>query len=429
MGASFTTRNMGVWALATGAATAGWHAYPNAEIKFLDYNYESAHFKIKHHGEIGTVELINIRFSKKFWLPHNIARLLLTAFLIRNIPFKLLRETLYNQNFWLRTIKSSDIIGSIAGGDSFSDIYGYRRLIYVSLPQILIILIGKPLFLLPQTIGPFNSILGKAIARFILRRADRIFSRDKEGLDKISKLVGSKCQPLRFCYDLGFVLEPNISKEKIPDWFSGIDPGTSVIGVNVSGLLYIGGYTRKNMFGLKSDYKKMIENLIKNFVSNHNAFVILFPHVLGEYKHRESDVIACEKIFKEIAADTYERLQFIQNGFDHQELKALISRCDFFIGSRMHACIAALSQCIPALGLAYSRKFRGVFESVDVEDLVLDLRQHNEKSIITLSNSIYQRRDEFRARLKNKMPTVKATVLSLFDGYLNDSSSKGTIGD
>jgi len=34
------------------------------------------------------------------------------------------------------------------------------------------------------------------------------------------------------------------------------------------------------------------------------------------------------------------------------ETKFLIGHCDFFVGARMHACIAAVSQYVPAVTLA-----------------------------------------------------------------------------
>ena len=43
------------------------------------------------------------------------------------------------------------------------------------------------------------------------------------------------------------------------------------------------------------------------------------------------------------------------------EAKSHISGMDFFIGSRMHACIAAYSSGVPVFPLGYSRKFTGLF--------------------------------------------------------------------
>jgi polysaccharide pyruvyl transferase WcaK-like protein len=40
---------------------------------------------------------------------------------------------------------------------------------------------------------------------------------------------------------------------------------------------------------------------------------------------------------------------------------------DFFMGARMHACIAALSSGVAVAPMAYSRKFAGLFGSIGYE--------------------------------------------------------------
>jgi colanic acid/amylovoran biosynthesis protein len=47
------------------------------------------------------------------------------------------------------------------------------------------------------------------------------------------------------------------------------------------------------------------------------------------------------------------------------EAKSYISQMDFFIGSRMHSTIASLSSGVATVPIAYSRKFSGVFGSID----------------------------------------------------------------
>lgn len=43
------------------------------------------------------------------------------------------------------------------------------------------------------------------------------------------------------------------------------------------------------------------------------------------------------------------------------EAKSYIAGLDFFMGARMHACIAAFSSGVPVIPMAYSRKFEGLF--------------------------------------------------------------------
>lgn len=422
LGASFTSRNMGVWALASGALNSVLHIFPDAEVFLLDYHKEQVSYQVRLPTGTALTKLINLRFSKKFWLPNNIARLLLTALLIRMFPSRLLRNRLITQNYWLRSVKMADIIGSIAGGDSFSDIYGIKRLIYVALPQFLVLLLGKPLVLLPQTIGPFKGIFARAIGRFILMRAQMIYSRDTESLTAVRELLKVDDRRLALSYDMGFVLEPHIRSGRIPTSLAMIDPTIPILGLNVSGLLYIGGYTQDNMFELMVDYRQLIRKLIEYFVHKHSAHVILVPHVFGGDHNKESDMTACYRIYRELVPNLRKYLHLVGEEYNQHEIKALIGRCEFFIGSRMHACIAALSQCVPAIGLAYSRKFRGVFATIGMEELVLDLRKINCHLIIEGVDRIYGRREVIRSLLEAKIPAVKESVLNLFTIYSNETS-------
>jgi len=88
--------------------------------------------------------------------------------------------------------------------------------------------------------------------------------------------------------------------------------------------------------------------------------------------------------------------------------------CDFFIGSRMHSCIAALSQGIPAVGIAYSGKFHGVFESIGVADCVADARRYVEGELLEKIRSAYQRMDHLRENLHESVPRAQSEILDMF---------------
>jgi colanic acid/amylovoran biosynthesis protein len=414
MGAGYTTNNMGVFALASGAIASALSAYPRAEIVLFDYNVTPEIYEVKHAGGKALVTLVNIRFSKKVWHRNHIARLIVTALLIRCIPVLSIRKKLLARSRWLGQLESADVLGSIAGGDSFSDIYGLRRLIYVSLPQILALAVGRPLILLPQTIGPFKKWTSKRMAQFILGRATKIYSRDGDGCEHILKLRGKRNWEVRLSYDVGFALEPRISYERMPHWFNEIEPTASVVGLNISGLLYMGGYTRNNMFELQADYRGLMFRLIDYFVRKEKTYVMLVPHVVGRRENSESDIPACHDILRKLKNPAKGRVFLVEEGYDHHETKAIIGRSEFFLGSRMHACIGALSQCVPAVGLAYSGKFLGVYKSVGMEELVIDLRKSDEQGIIKSVGRAYERRGELRLLLEAKMPAVRQSVMDLF---------------
>ncbi|MGC8494224.1 MAG: polysaccharide pyruvyl transferase family protein [Syntrophobacteraceae bacterium] len=413
IGASFQTGNLGVSALASGAIRALLHADPSSRVFFLDYELKAISRDEQCEGEQVRIELVNIRFNKNVLLANNIARLIISGLLMRLIRSRLGGALEFESNTTLRAINQADIVAAISGGDSFSDLYGLRRLVYVALPQILTLTLGKPLTLLPQTYGPFKSQVARKIARFILGRAETVYSRDREGLETVRKLLGHRGLNARFCYDVGFVLEPGISEERTPAWLVERSKVKPLIGLNVSGLLWTGGYSRDNMFKLKCNYRQLVGSLISYFVQEHGSDVMLVPHVVSG-AGSESDATACKEVYDRASEAIRKNLCLLDPVYDQHEIKGLIGKCNFFLGSRMHACIAALSQCVPAVGLAYSVKFKGVFESIDMDESVIDLREHDIEQVVDTVAGLYEFRGKLQSTLEVKMPAVRKHVLDLF---------------
>ena len=413
IGASFETDNMGVSALAAGAIKCVLHQYPDAQVFFLDYAQQPSRRTIRIGAREITVPLVNMRFSKKVYLANNISTLLLLAFLLRIFPWQRLHRWVLERNSCLKEIVQANAVLSVAGGDSFSDIYGMARYFYVTLPQVLVILLGKKLVLLPQTIGPFKSGPARVIARFILRRAEQSYSRDHRGEETVASLLGpSGAARVKFCYDMGFVVDsaPPVALDLVGLPFMS----HPLVGLNVSGLLLMGGYTKKNMFGLKANYGELLCQLIEGFVLGKNASVLLVPHVFGSGENAESDVLACAKIYDRLQSRYGSRIGFIRSRHDQAEIKDLISECDFFVGSRMHACIAALSRQVPTVAIAYSDKFAAVVQTLGLQGVVADPRVMSDQEILAAIFSAYDQRASIHRELEIAVPRVKETVLNLF---------------
>jgi colanic acid/amylovoran biosynthesis protein len=407
IGASFETGNMGVGALAAGSIRCIHTRWPRAKIFILDYSKCPSIHSLRVSGKELDVELLNIRFSKSLYLANNIAMLLALAAILRALPSRWLRELLLSRNATLAQIWQTDMFASIAGGDSFSDIYGLRRFLYIALPQILVVVAGKRLVLLPQTFGPFRSRFARTVTRFITRNADSTYARDYESLELVTALQGvsGNCEKPAFRYDVAFALEP-VAPSRISTEASFDVTRRNIVGLNVSGLLYMGGYTRGNMFNLKVDYRQLIARILDLLIRNQGASVLLIPHVFGNDERSESDVVACREVYRTFAALYGANLGLLEGEYDQGELKHIIGKCDFFIGSRMHACIAAISQCVPAAAIAYSDKFIGVMKSVGVPSVVVDPRHLNLDETVSCIDALYLGREKLRMDLQASIPSV-----------------------
>jgi len=141
------------------------------------------------------------------------------------------------------------------------------------------------------------------------------------------------------------------------------------VGLNVSGLLMNGGYSRDNMFGLTLDYPALMRGLVAAFLAR-GAEVHLVPHVLTARGDVEDDLTAAQTLAAEFPAAV------VAPAFAHpSEAKGYIAGMDFFAGARMHACIAAFSSGVPVVPMAYSRKFEGLFGTLGYPHTVDCTRQ------------------------------------------------------
>ena len=414
-GASLDVGNMGCRALSVSLIKLLLDSDPNARIVLMYGNRTAGEREVRlKTGKTVRIPLVNFRLSPKAHLHEHLIWILFLALVYRFLPVSALRGRILASNPWLRHLAQADLVGDIRGGDSFADIYGIRRFLLGNAPAFAAILLRKPLIFLPQTFGPYRSWLARAIARFTLKHSPRVFSRDRAGVDVIKKILGEveASKRVRFCPDVAFSLEP-IEPARME-----VEPplpaagGETLVGLNVSGLLYMGGYSRDNMFRLRFDYAGFVGKLVERLLAVPNTRVLLVPHNFG--LSEENDEAACRKAWEEYRGPSRERLHLLTGEYDQNEVKAVIRRCDFFVGSRMHACIAALSQGIPCVGIAYSRKFHGVFETVGLQDMVLDARDLPEQDLLEGCLGRFRNREAAASVLRRTVPTVRADLEACF---------------
>ncbi len=201
-----------------------------------------------------------------------------------------------------------------------------------------------------------------------------------------------------------------------------------MIGINVNGLMYNGGYNRANMFGLKLDYRTFLPELIATLLKEGRDEVWLVPHTYGPPDSVQSDPEACRKVRSALDASLQQRVRIVTGEYDQHEIKAIIGRCDFFIGSRMHACIAALSQGIPCVGVAYSMKFAGVFESAGIRDWVVDGRTVASQAAIAETVGRYRTRGTVRAALLERAKALRTELETTFHRLIDTTPARTTGG-
>ncbi|MBC8095430.1 MAG: polysaccharide pyruvyl transferase family protein [Akkermansiaceae bacterium] len=417
MGASLGTGNRGVSALGASLVNLVHELRPEAEPVLVVGNKDSGPFQAIVGGSRQNVTVINYRLSPKAALNQQLLWIGLLALLYRLIPIVGFRNWIAAKNPWIHAVKNARLVGEICGGDSFSDIYGLKRFVLRSLPTVIVLLIRGEVVLFPQTYGPFKTRIARGMAQWIVRRASAVLARDAESL-KLARELGAVETRLRLCPDVAFTL-PVVRPESpaiVPPLKER--PGRCLIGVNISGLLYHGGYSGSNMFGLKLDYKAFIHQLVPMLLEAPENEILLVPHTFAPVGRVESDNGASLELQRSLPPELADRVHLVTRDYDQHEIKGVIGMCDFFIGSRMHACIGALSQGIPTAALAYSKKFLGVFKTVGMESAVIDGRDCDTAEALRWTKAAFENRDSVRDTLKQRVAQARKELFDTFGQLL-----------
>lgn len=301
-------------------------------------------------------------------------------------------------------IADADAVLDLSGGDSFTDLYGPARLAAVSAPKRAAIRADRPLVLLPQTYGPFTTRSGRAAAERIIRSASLAYARDARSHEQLLALAGPDADRsrLRQGVDVAFALVPRRPEAQVADrveeWALDL-----TVGVNVSGLLR--DAAAHAQFGLAGDYIATMTAAVRGLLSA-GARVVFVPHVHDPGGVGESDVAAIARVRERLTAAERDRVMVLPPHLDAAEIKWAVTRLDWFVGSRMHATIAALSTCTPAAAYAYSDKTLGVFETCGAGSQVVDARRSHGVEAVEAILASFHDRQSIRAQLTARVPAT-----------------------
>lgn len=250
------------------------------------------------------------------------------------------------------------IVTAINGGDGFSDIYG-KKIFLQRLPGINFAMEHHlPLVLLPQTVGPFETKDCLTIATAILKYSSKVYVRDDCYINELES-IGSKYEKTN---DLSYYM-------KSEPWDIDINTKTAV-GVNVSGLAWDNKF--HTLAGQFDNYPKLMEGIVKMFLKMGKK-VYLISHSYNYHKPElyNDDLKAARELYNSL--DDKNNVVLIDRDLISPQVKYVISRMSFFVGTRMHANFAAIFSKVPLFGLAYSYKFKGAFENNGIFNRTADI--------------------------------------------------------
>jgi len=350
--------------------------------------------------------------------PHFIAlqSLLISFFdLFRAILWRFIRDLLHIEFKVLITGKkleifsNSDVILDFNGDIFPSDTHPIRVLSH-ALEILTIRLLKIPVIEFASSPGPFDTWFKKFISKLVFNNTNIIINREPLS-SELLKQIGINKTPIINAACPAFLLE-SVSKERIKEIFlhENINQKDKpLIGVTLAGynLYSYRTWDIPPSFKDLSSYAPVLKYLLDDL----KAYVILVPHVYrtnpwtGEHIHGP-DYVILQHLYQEVDGDKYKgRLRLIEGIYNVTEIKGIIGECDMFISGRLHAGIAALSQAVPTVLLAYGHKHYGIARLLNQEKYVCDGK--DVEVTISIVKDAWKNREKIKRVLKKRLARVK----------------------
>ena len=311
-------------------------------------------------------------------------------------------------------LKTDVIIGLY--GDGFSDDRGITACVEYCLNILASVFLRKPTVIYPSSMGPFKKRLVVPLIRFAFNRTKSITAREEITKTYLQE-IGVNKPPIHLTADIAFILRP-APYERIYDIFleEGINKEDTLIGMNISQLV---NNKSKNL-DTKRNYTELMAQIADYLVTSLGVNVVFVPHEIFPEEIEKAtfetkdiggdDRQAIKETFEKV--ENKNKIIAIANEYSASELKGIIGQCDMFIGARMHSNIAAISLCIPTIGISYSHKAPGILKMVGLENYVCDFRATNFDELKMKIDDMWSNREKIKEDMSPKVKELNKGVWS-----------------
>lgn len=273
----------------------------------------------------------------------------------------------------------------VKGGGFMHDYNGGMIGIYTTYYQMYHILFAqkfnKPVYIMPNSYGPFKSDISKKIVNKILNKCKLVTSR--ESISANSDTNGLN-RNIELYPDLAFFLENN-------DDFNAVQYLKDK-NIDIENEKYIAITVRPYRFSEYDNPKEKYDKYKKAFISfiiwlnSKNYKPLLVVHTRAENQHENDE--SCIREICELIEDKSMYKILKDDMLSCRDLKSIYNCCQYVVGTRFHSVIFSMTNKVPAIAVTYGgNKGEGIMRDVDNYKYAIKI---SELSFETLKNKFQE---------------------------------------
>jgi polysaccharide pyruvyl transferase WcaK-like protein len=300
----------------------------------------------------------------------------------------------------LRQMKDSDLVVSYSD-ENFKDslfllpsnFYWYLTWWSMLLSRTWDVLVasylGRRVVMFPNSVGPFNTHVGRLLSRLALRRCSCILVRDSISYEMVNKL-GRTCPVIStsdtsLLYDELRVREP-VSHGRligvVPGFYSDVlsaDRVTQYLAAHAEALDFV-----LDKYGFDAVF---LSNYVSGFA---NDDLDVCRRIISRMKNKDR--------VKVVNVDTFE------------EFKKILGRCSLVVSSRMHSSVAAVLEEVPTVCIAYDQKQIGFFQQLELTECLVSMSELSTEGLLKKIIEVHDNTEELVRKMAYKIPLLQQNV-------------------
>lgn len=270
------------------------------------------------------------------------------------------------------------------------------------------VMLGKPLYIISQSIGPFHRSWERWLMRWLLSKAALVFVRDT-GSWRLLGDMGLAGPRYRLFPDIVFAFQgalPDQGIQLLNQYGIDVKRDRPLLGCTV-----VNRFIRSIPQEVWDNYEKSLIGAIRRFIESHGGKVIFFPQTTGPTQ-MEDDRESAQRVVAKIR-ETTDGIVYVDQPQPAAVLKSAYGLMDLCLATRAHAAVFALASEVPALVVGYHWKARGIMEILGLDEWVLDIDSVNEDLLSARLEALWKERHRVRSTLRRTIPDVVQRIEGL----------------
>lgn len=268
----------------------------------------------------------------------------------------------FSKNKYVRALKNADIIVSCPGGYLHDANFSIVTLLF---NYALCIRSGKKIVFAPQSIGPIENKLYRYLVKKLLQKSDLIFARENYSYKYCTDVLKLPLDKVSEVMDMAFydrkIENPRLDI-KLPEKF---------IAMTLIKWLY--PFSKDPVYEHRR-YLKEIAKFITQTTTEKNLEIVLLKQIEDFGDDMGDDLIFTE-LQSLLSSEILSKVHVINKFLNPENMKWIISQSEYFVGSRMHSNIFALSCNKPVIAISYQPKTEYIMKSLGLNEFSFSIEE------------------------------------------------------